>query len=103
MRTLTFAVAVALASAAFAAPAFAGDIRISTVGRDLSSEAGVAALHAQIERAAKRACGMTARLSARAYQRRAACVSEKVDETVRTANVPALTALHASLKQTTRS
>lgn len=98
MRALVFSVALAVAS-----PAFAGDIRISTAGRDLSSEAGVASLHAQIERAAKRACGVTARLSARAYQQRAACVTEKVDEAVRTANVPALSALHASLKQTTRS
>lgn len=100
MRTLILSVAFAAASAA---PALADDIRISTAGRDLSSEPGVAGLHAQIERAAKKACGLSGRLSAKAYQQRAACVADKVDEAVRTADLPALTALHASLKQTARS
>lgn len=100
MRTLILTAAFAVASAA---PALADDIRISTAGRDLSSEAGVAGLHAQIERAAKKACGLTSRLSARAYQQRSACVADKVDQAVRTANLPALTALHASLKPTARS
>lgn len=101
MRTLTIACALA---AAAAAPAFADDgaIRIRTEGRDLASAEGVAGLHAQIERAARKACGMTARLSARAYQQRAACVVEKVDEAVRTADVPALTQLHAALKAAPR-
>lgn len=102
MRTLIVACVFA---AAAAAPAFAedGSIRIDLAGRDFSSTQAVAGLHAQIERAARKVCGVTNRLSARAYQQRAACVAEKMDDAVRTANLPALTALHASLTQTTRT
>jgi UrcA family protein len=98
MRAIITACAFA---AAAVTPAFANDgaIRIKTDGRDFSSPAAIAGLHAQIERAARQVCGLDgARLSARAYAMRAACVAEKMDEAVRTANLPALSALHASLK-----
>ncbi len=102
MRTLIVACAFA---AAAATPALAedGTIRIDLAGRDFSSAQAVEGLHAQIERAARKVCGVTNRLSARAYQQRAACVTEKMDDAVRTANLPALTALHASLTQSTRT
>ncbi len=102
MRTLIIACVFA---ATAATPVFADDgaIRINTAGRDFSSAEAVAGLHAQIERAARKVCGVTNRLSARAYQQRAACVAEKMDAAVRTANLPALTALHASITQATRT
>lgn len=100
MRSLLIASVLAFT----AGPAFADDaIRISTAGRDLSSAAGVAGLHAQIERAARKACGLTTRLSARGYQQRAACVREKVDEAVQHVGLPALTALHETWKASQRS
>ena len=102
MRTLILACMFA-ATAATLALADDGAIRIQTAGRDFSSAAAVAGLHAQIERAARRVCGITNRLSARAYQQRAACVAAKMDDAVTTANLPALTALHASITQTTRT
>lgn len=100
MRALLLACALVAASAA---PALSDeDVRISTAGRDLSSPTEVAELHAQIERVARRVCGRMT-YAARANLQRMACIREKVDNAVRTANVPALTALHEERTQTARS
>jgi UrcA family protein len=99
------ALVIACAFAAAASPAVAeeGAIRINAAGRDFSSREAVEGLHAQIERAARQVCGLEGtRLSARAYAQRVKCVAEKMDEAVQTANLPALSALHASLKDTPR-
>jgi UrcA family protein len=97
MRTLLLACAVA---AMTAAPALAGEgIRVSTANLDLTNQADVAKLHARIERAAERICHDGERLTLALRRQREACIAETMDKTVRTANVPALSALHAELKQ----
>lgn len=102
MRALVLACLLAVAPAA-SALAGEGDIRIRTAGLDLSDAETVAGLHAQIERAARKACGLdNTRLSAHAWRIRAACVEEKVDRAVAMANAPALSALHAALKPASR-
>lgn len=102
MRTLILACVFA---AAATAPAFAEDagIRIDLTDRDLSTPAAVARLHAQIERAAKRACEVDNHFSAVPLAYRLKCAAETIENTVVAANVPALTALHASLAQPVRS
>ncbi|MDX2234252.1 MAG: UrcA family protein [Hyphomonadaceae bacterium] len=104
MRTLLLACVLAATAAtpALARPgAETAAIAVTINDRDLATAEGLARLHARIERAARRVCGYEGRvLPLYEHRARAACIEARMTHAIQTANVPALTALHATLRQT---
>lgn len=96
MSKLLFA--AVLAAAALSAPAYAAEQdppsrQVSTAGVDFSDSEAVRALHARLARAAASVCnsyGANSRVTAADR----ACAAKAIDQAVRAANRPMLTAVH---------
>ena len=93
------ALSLALVTAALAAPALASSgeaksVSVMTADLNLGSEAGVQALYARIQGAARSVCKGLESRSASTQVAHRACMSSAVENGVAAANSPALTSLH---------
>ena len=96
--------AAVLAAAALYSPAFAADIQdppsqpVSTKGVDFNDTAAVRAFHARLEQAALAVCD-NYRARSRVTAEDKACAAKAVDQAVRAADRPLLTAIHQGARE----
>lgn len=104
IRIALLVAAAAVAPGLLPAPSMAADspgVHVSYADLDLSTQKGVDALYRRINRAAGQYCDdVLWRTGTRIASGHAACVADAVSNTVRTLNVPSLTALHAERSRT---